>query len=91
MSNINHIEDKLDEEDGGEEYDKVETKRVIEFLKQQVRRANIGTIIKIMATELLKSYQTNEMKYKYVYVNTSSCENICEVTFSRTFQNDWSI
>ena len=33
MSHIDKIKDKSDEDDGGEEYDKTEAKRIIEFLK----------------------------------------------------------
>ena len=64
MININQIKEKSDDDDGGGDYCKVEAKRIVEFHEKQVCQADIGAVVKIVATELLEPDQTNKMKFK---------------------------
>ena len=71
--------------------DKIEAKRICNILDNQVRRAEIGAVVKIVATAVLDPECVSKMKSKYLYGIIRCEEDICEVTSSRAYQIDWSI
>ena len=101
MNNPNNNDDDEKSESSGSEigsdeddYDKVEQIRIMVILQNQdkySRRAECGSVIKMEAKILLEGTELERLRSKYIYGIISNLEDICDVTYSRAYQINWSI
>jgi len=90
LSNKANCEEKNDLCSPVEEDKADETKRIIDILGQQTRRAESGCVIKMIASELLEPESCERMRGNYVYGIISNLNDVCEITASRAYQINWS-
>ena len=69
----------------------MESRRITTILKNQVRRAECGSVVQILKIELLEPELYERMRGEWIYGIVSNEDNIYPVTGSYTYQINWPI
>ena len=79
----NHVDD---EENAADESIRIKT-----ILKNELRRAECGSVVTISKRDLLEPESYERMRGESIYGIISNAENLCPVTDSVAYQINWSI